>query len=275
MLTQGGAEPLLTRLVRLPHIVVAGLFVETERTRRRSPLEQIRRSIDYDGVWPTVAKLVRRVTRRPPAARRAGSPSDPPHDLAARLRLPVHRVTRYTDETALSAMAAARPDLGITWGTGILPPRVFDLPRYGTINLHQGHTPYYRGGPSVFWELYNGESQVGLTIHHVAASVDAGDVILQTLVPLDYDYDRFGTAFERFLDEARTTLRERGADLMAEAVRRVADGTATRQPQDVSLGRRYRLPTRRERDELRRRLRARVAAAPRDRALRGAPLRTS
>jgi hypothetical protein len=44
---------------------------------------------------------------------------------------------------------------------------------------------------------------------------------------------------------------------VAEAVRRIADGTAQPRPQDISLGARYRLPTKREKDELRRRLRAR------------------
>ena len=42
-----------------------------------------------------------------------------------------------------------------------------------------------------------------------------------------------------------------------DAVQALAEGTAALRPQDVSLGKRYRLPIKSEKDELRRRLRAR------------------
>jgi methionyl-tRNA formyltransferase len=270
VLTHGGAEPLLDRLAEERGITVSGVFVETDLVRRRSLAERIRRSVRYYGLGATMAKLARLVL---PARRKQAGSEDAGASIEAhaeRYGMPVHRVSRYGDPASLALMAAAQPDLGITWGTGILAPAVFELPSLGTINFHQGHTPYYRGGPSVFWELFNGELQVGLTIHHVAAAVDAGDVVLQELVPLTYDYDRFGTRFEAFLDEFRMTLRARGAELLVEALRRIADGTAARQRQDISLGRRYKLPTRAEQDELRRRLRARVAQPRRPDALRGA-----
>jgi methionyl-tRNA formyltransferase len=274
LLTHGGAEPLLVRLAAVPGVTVAGVVIETDTIRRRPPLEQLRRSIRYDGLLPTLTKLARRLT----GARRGATATRPAawgvRDAASGLGVPVHLIRRYADEDARALMAALRPDLGVTWGTGILPPRVFELPRLGTINLHQGLTPLYRGGPSVFWELFNGESRVGLTVHQVAAAVDAGDVILQTQLPLEYDYARFGTRFEAFLDETRAELRAHGVDLVAEAVRRIADGTAAPQAQDLSVGRRYRLPTHREQQELRRRLRARGAAAQ-ARDLHDAPLRSS
>lgn len=270
VLTHGGAEPLLDRLAEERGITVSGVFVETDLVRRRSLAERIGRSVRYDGLGATMAKLARLVlpARRKQAGSENARASIEAH--AARYGIPVHRVSRYGDAASLALMAAAQPDLGITWGTGILAPAVFELPRLGTINFHQGHTPYYRGGPSVFWELFNGELQVGLTIHHVVAAVDAGDVVLQELVPLTYDYDRFGTRFEEFLDEFRVTLRSRGAELLVEALRRIAEGTATRQRQDISLGRRYKLPTRTEQDELRRRLRARIALPGRPDTLRDA-----
>jgi peptidoglycan/xylan/chitin deacetylase (PgdA/CDA1 family) len=58
---------------------------------------------------------------------------------------------------------------------------VFDIPRYGSINLHSGKTPEYRGAAPAFGERHNGESAVGITIHRVAAALDAGDVLRQEL----------------------------------------------------------------------------------------------
>jgi folate-dependent phosphoribosylglycinamide formyltransferase PurN len=261
ILTHGGAEELITRLAAEPGLRVAGVCLETEITRPRPLHERVRRSVRYDGWRTTVAKLGRALLS---PARHAG------HDTAAadssleawaaRHQIPVHRVTRFEAPESLAMMATADPDLGITWGTNILKPQVFQLPRLGTLNLHQGLTPYYRGGPSAFWELFDGESCGGVTVHFVAADVDAGDIVLQESVPLTYDYDTYGIDFEAFLRDYRARLRERGLDALVDAVRRIASGTATRRPQDTTQGRRYRLPTHAQKQEMRRRLRRRRVA---------------
>src|SRR5205085_10634290 len=118
---------------------------------------------------------------------------------------------------------------------------VFRLPRLGSINLHQGLAPFYRGGPPVFWELYNGEREVGLTVHFVEAKVDTGAVLLQETVPLAYD-DAHGDDFDAFI-EAYTArlLRARSAELVARAVQLIAEGAYEARPQDTTLGKRYRL----------------------------------
>lgn len=82
------------------------------------------------------------------------------------------------------AISAYGADLGIVAGTYILKPSTFDAPRLGSINLHCGKTPEYRGGPPLFWELYNGESEFGITIHKVSSKLDAGHIILEQMFPL-------------------------------------------------------------------------------------------
>jgi len=153
-------------------------------------------------------------------------------------------------------MRAANADLGILLGTNILRESVFKLPRLGSINLHQGLAPYYRGCPAIFWELYNGEREIGITVHFVESKVDTGDIILQRTVPLEYDY-RYESDFEAFITDYRQRLVVPCANLIADAVQMIADGNEARHPQDCSLGKRYRLPIKKEKDELRRRLRER------------------
>jgi hypothetical protein len=77
------------------------------------------------------------------------------------------------------------PDLGIVWGTRILPESIFGVPTDGSIGLHSGKIPEYRGGPAGFWEIYNGEDMAGVTVQQLNEDLDAGQIILQREVPIE------------------------------------------------------------------------------------------
>ncbi|HWS87150.1 MAG TPA: formyltransferase family protein [Pyrinomonadaceae bacterium] len=265
LLTHGGAELVLGRLLDLEGVEVAGVFVETETTPRRSLREKLRRSVRYDGWAATASKLAGQLLGRRAGANTSEAGRDALREMCDSRGVPLHLIANYHTDEAIELMRGARADLGVVYGTNIIRESVFGLPRLGSINLHQGLAPLYRGGPPVFWELYNGEREVGLTVHFVAAKVDTGDILLQEAVPLAYD-DAHGDDFEAFIEAYTSRLRARSAELMARAVRVIAEGAHEARPQDTTQGRRYRLPTKREKDELRRRLRARrreAAAAAR------------
>lgn len=262
LLTHGGAELVLERLLGVEGVEVSGVFVETETTPRRDWREKLRRSIRYDGWAATASKLAGQLL-----GRRSGADADTAEagrdalrEMCAARGVPFHLVANYHNEEAGGLLRAAQADLGVIYGTNIIRESVFRIPRLGSINLHQGLAPFYRGGPPVFWELYNGEREVGLTVHFVAAKVDTGAVLLQETVPLAYD-DAHGDDFDAFIEEYTARLRARSAELVARAVEMIAEGAYEARPQDISLGKRYRLPVKREKDELRRRLRARRRAA--------------
>jgi len=258
LLTHGGAELVLERLLALEGVEVAGVFVETEITPRRGLREKLRRSVRYDGWAATGLKLAGQLLGRRTGADSAliAATQDALREAAASRGVPFHFVNNYHTDEAVGLMRAARADLGVVYGTNIIRESVFGLPRLGSINLHQGLAPFYRGGPPVFWELFNGEREVGLTVHFVAAKVDTGEILLQETVPLAYD-DAHGDDFEAFIEAYTARLRARSAELVARAVGMIAEGVYEARPQDTSLGKRYRLPTKREKDELRRRLRSR------------------
>ncbi len=264
VLTHGGVERALARIAALERVTVAGVFVETNTTpirRRRTLREQLERSIRYDGVAATCAKPFRKLAARfsrPTGTDDRGDPLDGLRSITRQHGIPLHFVDDFHAPTATALMRSADPDLGVVYGTNILKESVFSIPRHGSINLHQGLVPFYRGGPVLFWELFNGEREVGITVHTVAAEVDAGHVVVQATVPLDYDFEQYGLDFESFIQRFREQkMVDLSADLIVEAVRMFADGTASPRPQDLSVGKRYRLPTKQEKDELRRRLRDR------------------
>jgi folate-dependent phosphoribosylglycinamide formyltransferase PurN len=268
VLTHGEAESLLWDLLRLDNVEVAGVFVETEVNRRIYGLrDKLRRSIRYEGYAATAMKGLRLLAGRGGSGRgatdRIRESQQSLGRFAGDLGVSVYFLPNYHTEEAMGLMRAAEADLGIVWGTNILKECVFRIPRRGSINIHQGLAPYYRGGPPVFWELYNGEREIGVTVHFVESKVDTGEIIVQETLPLVYDYS-YGLNFEAFIADYRARMMDHCVRLMVNAVTLIADGAARPRPQNTALGTRYRLPVKREKDELRRRLRTQMKICHRD-----------
>jgi len=254
VLTHGGANRLLELVSASDKIEIVGVFVETATEPQRNLKQKLGRSIRYDGYLETAKKLSAKLF----GAASAGAEESKTiqerqnklKDLADDLKIPLYEVKNYHTETAINLLRETDADLGILYGTNIIKEAVFSVPRLGSINLHQGLAPVYRGGPTVFWELFNGEKEIGITVHFVAAKVDTGDIILQKTLPLDYDFSRYGLDYKSFLADFRATLKEPSAQLIAEAVQLIADGKEQRIKQDTSVGKRYRLPTKNEKNAL-------------------------
>lgn len=109
--------------------------------------------------------------------------SDSVADLAAEHGVDVVLRNRPDDEELLSRLKEADPDLIVAnnWRTWI-PPQVFQLPRHGTLNVHDSLLPAYAGFSPVIWALLNGEEEVGVTAHMMNDKLDAGDIVMQRAV---------------------------------------------------------------------------------------------
>jgi folate-dependent phosphoribosylglycinamide formyltransferase PurN len=174
--------------------------------------------------------------------------SQPPLDPA----ITQLHVADFHDPDAIAQIRSLGADLAVVAGTYILRESVFALPRLGSINLHSGKAPEYRGAAPGFWELYNGELEVGITIHRVTAALDAGHILWQETFPLDPAPMEDPMAY---LEHYRQkVLRPEGVRLVAEAVTALANGSAVERPQNRSKARTYRTPDRAAIRELRRRI---------------------
>ncbi|HET7459458.1 MAG TPA: formyltransferase family protein [Gemmatimonadaceae bacterium] len=167
------------------------------------------------------------------------------------------RVADFHAPDALASLAALAPDLAIVDGTYILKEPVFALPRFGSINLHCGKLPFYRGAPPAFWELYQGEREVGVTIHRVTAGLDAGPMLAQEVFPLDDAPPGDPVAYVR--DVWLRVLRPNGVRMLAECASWIAAGAAEPRIQPPGVGSTYRSPDRQAIAELRARVAARRA----------------
>ncbi|HLM61119.1 MAG TPA: formyltransferase family protein, partial [Pyrinomonadaceae bacterium] len=178
VLTHGGANRLLELLSALETVEIAGVFVETATEPQRSLKQKIKRSIRYDGYWSTAKKFSAKFfggkTKGANELKAVRESQNELKNLTNGLKIPLYEVENYHSDAAMNLLRETDADLGILYGTNIIKETVFSIPRLGSINIHQGLAPIYRGGPPVFWELFNGEREVGITVHYVAAKVDTG-----------------------------------------------------------------------------------------------------
>jgi len=146
-------------------------------------------------------------------------------DLAAAHGIRVLLRERPDDAELLAELRAGDLDLIVAnnWRTW-LPPEVFDLPRRGTLNIHDSLLPAYAGFSPVIWALLNNEPEVGVTAHMMDGELDAGGIVLQRSVPVG-PTDTSADLFHRTVDLI--------APITAEAIKLIEQGF-TPTPQDRS-----------------------------------------
>jgi folate-dependent phosphoribosylglycinamide formyltransferase PurN/peptidoglycan/xylan/chitin deacetylase (PgdA/CDA1 family) len=122
----------------------------------------------------------------------------------------------HSDE-ALGFVRRQEADLGLVFGTRILKPVLYEIPKNGSINIHKRKVPDYRGGgPVGLWELLDGQSEIGVTVHRVEATVDVGAVIRTATIPIEPFDDLESLALKADVV---------GADLIVGAIGDFAHGT--------------------------------------------------
>ena len=150
----------------------------------------------------------------------------PVKEYALSVGLDVYQPVTLRDEAALELVKGLAPELTVVAAYGkLLPEAILEVPPLGSINVHSSLLPKYRGAAPINWAILNGETETGVSIMYMAKELDAGDVILQRTTPIGEDEDA---------QSLTARLAELGAEALSQAVQSLADGTASRMPQDES-----------------------------------------
>ena len=158
---------------------------------------------------------------------REGRPADPLKEFALERDLPVHQPTSWKTDEALELMRSFDPDLCVmAYVTLLVPQRVLDAPRRGTIQYHPSLLPKHRGPSSINWPIIQGETRTGLTIFWPDEALDEGPILLQKEVEIG-PHDTLGSLYFNHLFPM-------GVDAIMEAVDLVRAGKAPRTPQNDS-----------------------------------------
>lgn len=163
---------------------------------------------------------------RPVGRKKVLTPT-PVKEEALRLGLPVYQPQKLKNPEELQAVLDLEADLVVTAAFGqILPSEILETPKLGAINVHASLLPAYRGGAPIHQAIIDGQKETGVTIMYMVDRLDAGDIISQTVVPIE-KHDHTGSMFDK--------LSAAGTELLKETLPSIIEGTNKRIPQDESL----------------------------------------
>lgn len=137
--------------------------------------------------------------------------------------LPLLQPERLKDPVFLEQLAAFQANLFIVVAFRMLPAAVWQMPKYGTFNLHASLLPQYRGAAPIQFAIINGETETGLTTFFLNEEIDKGAVIMREKIDIHPDE----TAGE--LHDALMLL---GHKVMIETLRKIEAGEVAAQAQD-------------------------------------------
>lgn len=158
-----------------------------------------------------------------PAGRGRKVQESPVKQFAVQHNLRVLQPTNLKDEGFLEELKALNANLQVVVAFRMLPKAVWQMPEFGTFNLHASLLPQYRGAAPINWAIINGETETGVTTFFIDEKIDTGNIVLQQTEKI-LPTDNVGDLHDR--------LMVIGADLVVETCKQIEAGTATRQPQN-------------------------------------------
>ena len=148
----------------------------------------------------------------------------PVKEYALTKKLAVYQPVTLRNAQSLELVRSLEPELIVVAAYGkLLPEEILSVPPRGSINVHSSLLPKYRGAAPINWAVLNGEAETGVSIMYMAKELDAGDVILQMSTTIGETEDA---------QSLTQRLAELGAEALSKTVQALADGTASRTPQD-------------------------------------------
>ena len=126
-----------------------------------------------------------------------------------------HNLNVLTSEPDYETVKSAQPDVIFSfYYRKIIDMKILDLAPLGAFNMHGSLLPKYRGRACVNWAVLNGETETGVTLHHMTAYADRGNIVNQEAVSIgenETSHDVFmkiipasGRVLSRSLDDILT-----------------------------------------------------------------------
>ena len=141
--------------------------------------------------------------------------------------IPVYQPLTAKDAETQALVESLHPELTVVVAYGqILPQKLLDVPKFGSVNVHASLLPKYRGAAPIQWAVLDGEAETGVSLMYMTRRLDAGDVIATV---------RTAIGAEETAPELWKRLAKLGGELLVATIPHLQDGTASRTPQDESV----------------------------------------
>lgn len=103
--------------------------------------------------------------------------------------LPILQPVKMKDPEFVELLQSYKADLQVVVAFRMLPEVVWDMPRFGTFNVHAALLPQYRGAAPINWAIINGETETGVTTFFLDKDIDTGKIIMQKHFPIPDEAD--------------------------------------------------------------------------------------
>ncbi|WP_034059286.1 methionyl-tRNA formyltransferase [Lacinutrix jangbogonensis] len=155
-------------------------------------------------------------------------------DYAETKGITILQPTNLKSEDFLEDLKSLNANLQIVVAFRMLPKAVWQMPEYGTFNLHASLLPNYRGAAPINWAIINGEAKSGVSTFFIDEKIDTGAMILQEGINIDAN-ENAGSLHDK--------LMHLGSDLVIKTVKHIAIGdvNTTPQPEDAISRTAYKL----------------------------------
>lgn len=151
----------------------------------------------------------------------------PVKECAVRHGIAVLQPVKIKTPEAIEELKKYEADVYVVAAFGqILSKEILELPQFGCVNIHASLLPKYRGAAPINQCIIDGEKETGITIMHMDAGIDTGDILAQKKVIIE-DKETAETLFDK--------LSQAGAELIVEALPKIERGEITPIKQDESL----------------------------------------
>ena len=130
--------------------------------------------------------------------------------------------TNLKNEDFVGDLKALNANLQIVVAFRMLPKVVWQMPEYGTFNLHASLLPNYRGAAPINWAIINGEIKTGVSTFFIDEKIDTGEMILQEETNIDA-HDNVGDLHDK--------LMAIGSALVLKTVKLIEEGNVETKPQ--------------------------------------------
>lgn len=91
---------------------------------------------------------------------------------------------KLKDPVFLEELKNLNADVQVVVAFRMLPEIVWNMPPFGTINLHGSLLPAYRGAAPINWAIINGEKETGVTTFKLKQEIDTGDILMQEVISI-------------------------------------------------------------------------------------------
>ncbi|MBU1170479.1 MAG: bifunctional UDP-4-amino-4-deoxy-L-arabinose formyltransferase/UDP-glucuronic acid oxidase ArnA [Proteobacteria bacterium] len=144
-------------------------------------------------------------------------------EVATANNIPVYAPENVNHPIWLDTIKKINPDMIFSfYYRKLLGPEILAIPSKGCLNLHGSLLPAYRGRCPVNWVIVHGEKETGVTLHHMIAEPDAGDVVAQEKILISKDdtgktlHHKQTQAVGQLLDKALPLIKQGTAPRIAQ-----------------------------------------------------------